>query len=206
MKILTVKDKLRDQKIFSLQDIYTIFPDFRQETLYDWENQGYVKKIRNNYYTFSDVEFQDWDYFIISNKIYEPSYISLESALNYYGIIPEAVLKFTSITTRKTNNFETDFGTYTYRSVRNDLFFGYKLIEQDNIGIKIAEPEKVILDYLYLNTSVKNIYDFESLRFNTEVFQEVIDQDKLLKYLKIFSNKKLSERIDLLINYIGANA
>lgn len=206
MKILTVKEKLRDQKIFSLQDIYTLFPNFRQETLYDWERQGYVKKIRNNNYTFSDIKFQDLDYFIVSNKIYEPSYITLESALNYYGIIPESVLKFTAVTTRKTNNFETDFGTYTYRSVRNDLFWGYKLIEQDNIGIKIAEPEKVILDYLYLNPTASSIEDFESLRFNTDILQEIIDQEKLLKYLNIFSNEKLAGRIASLIDYILTNA
>ncbi len=84
MKILTVKEKLKVQKIFSLQDIYTVFPNFRQETLCDWEKQGDVRKIRDNYYTFSDIGFQDMDYFI-------------ESALNYYGIIPERNYSFTKV-------------------------------------------------------------------------------------------------------------
>ncbi len=206
MKILKVKELLNTQKIFSLQDIYTLYPDFRQETLYDWENQGYVKKIRNKYYTFSDRDFRDLDLYLISNKIYEPSYVSLESALNFYGIIPEAVLKVTAITTRKTNQFETDFGTYIYKSIKKDLFWGYKLTQHGDIGIKIAKPEKVILDYLYLNPNVSTTDDFESLRFNSEILRDILDMEKLDRYLKIFSNEKLTERSNTLFSYMKSDA
>jgi predicted transcriptional regulator of viral defense system len=206
MKILKVKEKLQSQKIFSLQDIYTVFPDFRRETLYDWESQGYMKKIRNKYYTFSDQEFRDSDLYIISNKIYDPSYISLESALNHYGVIPEAVLKVIAVTTRKTNSFETDFGTFTYKSIKKSLFWGYKIIQSENIGIKIAEPEKAILDYLYLNPSTTSDGDFESLRLNTDILEDILDHDKFEKYLKIFSNDKLYERASQLISYVKGNA
>ena len=206
MKILTVKEKFKSQKIFSLQDIYTLFPNCRQETRYDWENQGYVKKIRNKYYVFSDQKFQDLELYMISNKIYEPSYVSLESALNHYGIIPEAVLQITAVTTRKTNNFETDFGTFIYKSIKPDLFWGYKLLEYENIGIKIADPEKSILDYLYLNSEVSTKDDFDSLRFNREILRDIFDINKIKKYLNIFSNEKLSQRTNSLIHYIKSYA
>ncbi|MBD3329510.1 hypothetical protein GF357_03385 [Candidatus Dojkabacteria bacterium] len=206
MKILKVKEKLQSQKIFTLQDIYTLFPDFRRETLYDWESQGYVKKIRNKHYTFSDQEFRNSDLYIVSNKIYDPSYVSLESALNHYGVIPEAVLKVTAITTRKTNSFETVLGTFTYKSIKNSLFWGYKIIENENIGIKIAELEKAILDYLYLNSNISSEEDLISLRFNTDILNNILNYDKLQKYLKIFSNDKLKERATQLIRYVNENA
>ncbi len=206
MKILAVKERLRSQKIFSLQDIYALFPNFRQETLYDWENQGYVQKIRNKYYTFSDQELRDLDLYIISNRIYVPSYISLESALNHYGIIPEAVLQITALTTRKTNSFTTDFGTFIYKSIKPELFWGYKLLEHENIGIRIASPEKLILDYLYLNSNVITEEDFDSLRFNPEILHDLLDLQLLKKYLRIFSNEMLNQRADSLIRYIDKNA
>jgi hypothetical protein len=54
VKILKIKEKLNKLKVFTLEDFYTIFPDFRQRALYNWEKQGYVKEIRNKYYTFAN--------------------------------------------------------------------------------------------------------------------------------------------------------
>jgi predicted transcriptional regulator of viral defense system len=206
MKILRIKEQLKKLKIFTLKDILTIFPNFRQATLYDWENQGYVKKVRNKYYIFSDQEISDLDFYMISNKIYQPSYISLELALNHYGIIPEAVLKITAITTRKTNTFETDLATFIYKSIKPELFWGYKIIEHESIGIKLADLEKAILDYLYINPDTTTDNNFQSLRINSHTLKELLDYQKFYRYIKIFDNEQLSQRAENLINYIDSNA
>lgn len=206
MKILKIKEQLNKLKVFTLEDILKIFPDFRQATLYDWEDQGYVQKIRNKYYTFSDSNISNFDLYLISNKIYQPSYVSLELALNHYGIIPEAVLKTTAITTRKTQTFETDFGTFIYQSIKPGLFWGYVIINNDHLKVKIADPEKTILDYLYLNSSISSHSDFKSLRFNPDILKELLSYKKVKKYLKVFNNDRLKDRVKNLFNYIDSNA
>lgn len=198
MKILKTKENLRILKIFTINDVLKIFPNFRQQTLYDWEKDGYIKKIRNKYYVFADENFNNLGFFLISNKIYHPSYISLELALNYYGIIPEEVMQITAISTRKSNAFETEFGIFSYRSIKYELFWGYSIIDYEGIGVKIADPEKAMLDYLYLNSKVSFFEDFESLRIN----KEILNKDRLVKYSKIFNNVRLTKRVDSLIKYL----
>jgi predicted transcriptional regulator of viral defense system len=203
MKILKIKEQLQKLKIFCLEDIYMVDPNFRQATLYDWEKKGYVKRIRNKWYIFSDFNPYDQDFFLIANKIYSPSYVSLEMALCHYNVIPEEVLKVTSVTTRKTCFFQTDFGTYIYKSVSPYLFFGYKIVESNDYRIKFAELEKAILDYLYFNSGLKLVSDFESLRFNKNVLNECLDLELLDKYLGIFQNKALDKRLVLLKDYLS---
>ena len=146
------------------------------------------------------------DICFIGNRLREPSYISMEYALNYYSLIPEAVFLFTSITTKKTTLFETPVGNFNYRSIKNSLFFGYVLKGQGVLKYKIAEPEKAILDFLYLRADIKNGNDIEELRINADVFREIINQDKLNEYLAIFKSSTLSKKIKLLNEYIQKNA
>lgn len=99
MKLYYIKESLKALTIFSPKDVLLIEPGFRIPTLYDWEAQGLVKKIRNNNHVFSDYKPFDKDFYFIANRIYAPSYVSLESALNHYGVNPETVPQTFSITT-----------------------------------------------------------------------------------------------------------
>jgi len=204
MNYVKTKGKLQKLKVFSLNDLFLLDADFRQGTLYDWENQGKVRKIRNKWYVFNDMNPENYDYYLIANRIYSPSYISLELALNHNGVIPEAVMQITSVTSRRTKTFETDFGNYSYKSFKKSLFFGYEVIEYDEIGVKVASLEKAVLDYLYLNPKSYSIEDFNSLRFNKNVLLENLNEEKLYEYLKIFSNKRLNKTIEILFKYINS--
>ena len=133
--------------------------------------------------------------FRISNCLHRPSYVSLESAISYYNLIPEAVYSQQAITTRKTIRYETPVGTFNYRSVKPDLFFGYEIIHKDKLPVMIADIEKALLDYLYLTASLKTIKDIEALRFNFMELQNRVDWDKLDKYALVFSSKTLDNRI-----------
>jgi hypothetical protein len=68
--------------------------------------------------------------------------------------------------------------------------------------LSIWELEKVILDYFYLNSHIKNLDDLEWLRWNKEELKKKLDFKKLAKYLKIYKYKVLFKKIDLLIKYI----
>lgn len=86
---------------------------------------------------------------LIANQLYKPSYLSLESALSYYGLIPESIFSVTSVTTKTTREFETGDHLYIYRTIKRQAFGGYRSIEINGEPILIAEREKAVADYLY---------------------------------------------------------
>lgn len=202
MTFIELKNKLKDFWIFSLQDIKKIDINFHPQRLVEWQDKGYIKKIINKFYIFTDVELIENHLFAISNKIYSPSYISLESALSYYNLIPEGVYTITSVSTKKTMEFNNSIASFKYRHIKPSLNFGYKIIRERNIVFRIASIEKTILDYFYLNPNLKDKNNFEELRFNSDLFLANYTEKTLIQYLQIFSNKSLQIRINKFIKYI----
>ncbi|MGI6423100.1 MAG: type IV toxin-antitoxin system AbiEi family antitoxin domain-containing protein [Candidatus Dojkabacteria bacterium] len=204
MKYIDIQNNLRNLGVFTLNDIRILDPDFREPTLNDWLNSGWIKRIRRFWYADSSFDPQGNDYFFIANKIYSPSYISLESALSHYGFIPETTLQITSVSTRKTNLFDTQYGVFSYQSIKNNLYFGYEVIENNDRPFTLATPEKAILDYLYLHSEISSMEDFEGLRFNTEIINSTIDKEKFDTYLNQFDNLELNNRANILLEYLNA--
>ena len=202
MKFLELKSQLSKFIIFSLTDIRKIEPGFYRSRLNEWQNKGYIKKIIKKNYIFSDQNIDEQTLFFIANKIYQPSYISLEMVLSYYHLIPESTYGLTSITTKKTAIFKTKVGDFSYRSVRPELFFGYSLADFQGQKIKLAEIEKAILDYLYLNSHLKTESDFSELRLNLEELLANWNETKFNQYLTVFTNKRLNARAKKFINYL----
>jgi hypothetical protein len=159
--------------------------------LHLWVKKGYLLKLRNGVYAFAkDRERIKGEE--IAALIYQPSYLSLESALAWYGFIPEMVYARVSVTARTNRTFTNDFGTFIYRHVKAELFWGYVEIKTDHGHYLLAEPEKALLDYLYLNLSkIRNDADFENIRLNADRLKETLDADKFLRYLSAFGGKKM---------------
>jgi hypothetical protein len=89
--------------------------------------------------------------FLIANHIVHPSYVSLQSVLAHYGLIPEHVPVVTSVTTSRPGRWKTSLGDYNYRHVKTGFFLGYRM---EDLGggqsALVATPEKALLDLLYL--------------------------------------------------------
>jgi predicted transcriptional regulator of viral defense system len=202
MKFLELQSEFKNLPIFSLNDIKNIEPNFHRRRLNEWQDKGFIRKIIRGYYLFSDTPVDEKILFKISNQIYYPSYISLESALSYYNLIPETVYGITAISTRKTYQFKTYLGNFSFRSIAPKLFFGYDLIKNKKYHTKIASIEKAILDYFYFNSHLQSITDFSSLRINQEAMIEQINENKLFEYLKEINQKRLNERINNFWRYI----
>src|SRR5680860_947179 len=202
MKFLELKSELKDFTIFSLNEIRNIEPVFHRRRLNEWQDKGYIKKVVRGYYIFSDLRISEEILFKIANRIYLPSYISLESALSYYHLIPESVYGITSISTRKTYHFVTSIGEFIYRAVKPPLFFGYDLIKFQEKYLKMASMEKALLDYFYLHSDIETEQDFDSLRINKEMFFEQMDEKKLMSFLEKFNQKKLTGIINRFWSYI----
>lgn len=204
MQFVEFKTLFKNQIIFSNTDIEKLIQGFNNKNLINWQKKGYIQKLRNNWYCFSDIHCTQNELFTIANNIYKPSYISLESALSYYGFIPEGVFSFSSISTLKTNKFVNPLGTFIYKSIKKNAFFAYKIVEYKNFKFKIAEPEKAILDYLHMNHNINTEEDFSAIRLNKSSLKLTVDFDKIEKYASLFNSKVLVKRINKLNNYINA--
>ena len=190
---------------FNLNDIRNFDPDFHRPQLSDWINREFIKPLAGGYYVLADSQMDESLVFMLANLIYEPSYISRESALAYYQIIPESVLGVTSTSSRKTKQFNTQWGVFSYRSIKPSLMFGYIVIEKgQNTKFKIARLEKAILDYLYWNPDLQSVEDLEGLRFNKDLISDLEDNTLFRKYLRIFNSKTLDRRVKIMMEYAHA--
>jgi len=190
---------------FNLNDIRKFAPDFHRRQLQFWLRKGYIRPYAGGYYILAEQEVNENILFMMANRLYEPSYISLESALVYYQVIPETVLGVTSVSSRRTRRIESDWGMFSYRSVQPHLMFGYQIIEiNKNVKYKIAYLEKAVLDYLYLNTQVSSAVDFEGLRWNSETLRPAVEGDRFRDYLTVFDKQTLRSRAEGLMRYLDA--
>ncbi len=202
MKYIELKNLFGNYITFSLTDIKKYQANFDLRRISEWIKKGYIKKIINKHYYFPDNSFGETEMFFISNKLLEPSYVSLESALSYYGFIPEGVFSITAVSSKRKIQFETPLALFTYNKIKPSMFFGYKLIKQAENEIKMAEPEKAIIDYLYLRPELKSQDDFYELRINKELARKLISKAKVSNYLSLIKDKPLKKRVSLLINDI----
>jgi hypothetical protein len=164
-----------------------------------WKKKGYIESVKRDLFVFSD-EKEKLSSEEISSMLYEPSYLSLEFVLGYYGIIPEMVFAKTAVTTKTTRKFSNGFGLFVYRHIQPKLFFGYVAVDTAFGKYLLAEPEKALLDYLYFNLGkINNEQDVAELRINKEELLKIIDQKKLETYLGEFGTKKLERVIRMII-------
>ena len=132
-------------------------------------------------------------------------YVTLESALAFYEVIPETVLGVTSISSRKTKQYESAWGVFSYRSVKPQYMIGYQVIEHSpSPKFKIASLEKAILDYLYLNTGVQSLADFEELRWNRTQLRDLLERSRFEMLLKIYEKRSLESRVKTFLEYMNA--
>ena len=136
----------------------------------------------------------------VANRIYAPSYISLHSALSFYGMIPEEVVQLTSVTTLKTARFENDFGTFHYQNVKTPFYFGFEIKTiQSGRGLLFATPEKALLDLLYLNPYYKTEQDMEELRLDEDYMQNELNRERLMNYLSKIESKTMEQKVKRLM-------
>ena len=205
MRIRDFQRHVKDLPAFNLNDIRKFDPDFHRQQLSDWLNRGYIRSLAGGLYLLADVQVDERTLFMLANRLYEPSYISRESALAHYLVIPESVLGMTSVSSRKTRQFDSKWGRFSYSSIKPTLMFGYRIVVHEQlIKYKIASLEKAVLDYLYWNSRVDSHDDFAGLRWNRQELHGLEDNPLFKKYLTMFDNRALDRRVDLLMEYIHA--
>jgi len=184
---------------FNINQVYAWQDRFDRNNLTRWIKKGFLIRLKQGYYSFPEYKNKSGFSYFIANRIYKPSYVSLHTALSYYGIIPEAIVQITSVTSLKTAVFSNDFGNYSYKTIKSNLMFAYDLIQQsDDTVVKFAKPEKALLDLLYLYPFYNTHEEMQALRLDEDFLQEDLDIDKMMEFAAQYDNKALTKRMKLL--------
>ena len=200
MDFLTFRKRMYPMGCFNINQVLLWEKDFDRNNLTRWCRKGLLVKLRNQYYAFPEYrQVPDFSRYV-ANRIYSPSYISLHSALSFYGMIPEEVVQLTSVTTLKTALFENDFGTFHYQNVKTSFYFGYEIkTMQNGRGMLFATPEKALLDLLYLNPYYKTEQDMEELRLDEDFMQNELNLERLNGYLSKIGSKTMEQKVKRLM-------
>ncbi len=178
--------RLKEKKllVFTPLDIRRIFGVSKVAAnflLHRYTQRKLLIRLKRGLYALYDADIPD---FYLANKLYEPSYISLEFALSYHRVIPETVYEITSVTTKATRRFRALGKIFSYHRIKREAFTGYFISKQRGLTFRISEPEKAFVDLLYLRTLA---HKKPITRFN----KERINKAKALRYAKLFNNNKL---------------
>lgn len=151
-----------------------------REKILRLERDGQLIRLKRGLYVVSrEVTGQEVNLCLCANHIYGPSYVSLQWALNWYGMIPERVMMLTSITTKHTRSFKNSLGTFSYRQVPEAYFpIGVREVEQGGTVCLMATPEKALCDTILQNgyipsRSVSGLRTYleEDLRLDMDAMQ-----------------------------------
>ncbi len=192
MKYEDLTVMLGAQGFFDLASVVQLTAERRESIriqLSRWCRSGKLISLRRGMYAFPEVGTAvRVNPAVLANSLYSPSYLSTYWALGFYGLIPEKVVTYTSVTRRVTRAFSNPLGSFQYRSIKQAGFFGYKLIQMGEAKLLMAEPEKALLDLWYLESG-----DWHDVRMTEMRFQnmEVVDTSRLNDYAARFQSPRL---------------
>jgi predicted transcriptional regulator of viral defense system len=191
MDFQSLRLKAADSLVFRYRDVLKWFSKDNEGTIKQnlkfWIKKGWLERIIKGVYKFKEKEIKEE--FFLSSFFDQNSYISLESALSFYGMIPEYPYAITAVTTNKTKKLKTKYGVFLYRKIKTDLFFGFKTLSYDNFSYRIATLEKALFDFIYFNQrQIKDSSYFEEMRLN---FPKDFLWKKFLSWLSLIKNKNL---------------
>lgn len=186
----------------------SLFADYHspRNKIANLEQAGKIIRLKRGMYVVSPkVTKQLLSVELIANHIYGPSYVSMESALRYYGLIPEQVYTVRSLTTNRSKSFENPTGNFEYITI-NDAYYAIG-IRQETIENKytflIATPEKALCDMITATPHLRIqsekalvAYLKEDLRFDmsgldnmdTNIVKACIENGKKKEILRIILN------------------
>lgn len=161
---------------FTVQDLRKLFPKdiYLKTHLKRFKNTGIIIPVTKGVYTLKS---NPVDIEKVATQIYYPSYISFESALSKYGIINQGLYKLTLATTRHSKKISLMGIECEYCQLKKELFFGFNLLN----GIYIADPEKALLDELYLISLKKRKSDY------SQWYLDSLNMAKLRKYMEKYN-------------------
>jgi len=199
MKFNELLRLVRDEGIFSsgfLQAGKADKADISRQ-LSRWTSEGKLIQLRRGLYTLAGDHARCAPHrFLIANRLQAGSYVSLQSALAFHSLIPEHVPVVTSVTTARPRLLKTEAGTYQFRHLHPDLFFGYQAGDPgDGSSTFQAFPEKALLDLIHLTPRSDDFSFLRELRLQN---LESLDLKRLHEFARRSRRKKWLRAADLI--------
>jgi len=169
-----------------------------------WVKAGKIYQLRRGLYSIAPPYQRIQPHpFLIANHLQKASYISLQSALSFYGLIPEVVNITTSVSTGRPELLDTPLGRFEFRHIKTELLTGYQMIELSGQHALVARPEKALLDLIYLQPGGdSNVYLKELRLQNTEK----LDKDLLRKQVQKFNTPKLENAVKEILQIMSSKS
>ena len=137
------------------------------QKILDMEQKGELVRLKRGLYITAN---GNPNLFLVANHLYGPSYVSCESALRYYGLIPEHVESVISVSTLRSKEFENALGRFSYRHIPIDYYpLDICIQTEKEVSFQIASPEKALADLVILTSGIR-------LRYKKEIL-EYLEQD-----------------------------
>ena len=181
-------------------------PPALQRQLSRWVRAGRLVKVRRGLYAIAPPHrMTPPDPFVVSNRLVRPSYVSLESALHYYEIIPDVPFAVTAVTTGRGGTHDTPLGRFLFHHVRTERLWGSREVRTapGQRGAWIARPEKALIDMLYLNNASDDAAYLRQLRLQNT---ERLDSEVLTDMAARFKSAKVLRAVDAVVSLMREDA
>jgi hypothetical protein len=201
--VWAIYDKLRRLDVRH-SALLQVLKDYAQpnKKIHDMLKSGELLPLTKGFYLLSPQKLnQPYEPGAIANLLYGPSYVSMEWALSFYGLIPEKAVTVTSVTTKRPKIFETPIGPFTYdHLIQKKYVAGIRQIQAEHSKTRflMASPAKALMDYLTFRVDAGtfektgDVSDFleNDLRLDLERFKELQPLEDLLVLKKIYSRNR----------------
>lgn len=166
-----------------------------------WVKSGKILQVRRGLYALASPYRKTNPHpFAVANRLQKASYVSLQSALAYYSLIPDIVQTTTSVSTGRTERLDTALGVYEFRHIKTELLFGYQLTKLGEQSAFLAVPEKAFLDLIYLNPGVDVDNYLLELRLQN---LENLNNQRIYEYANSFGTPRMLKAAKTIQNVFG---
>ena len=172
-----------------------VTPNLVHLQLSRWTKSGHIYQLRRGLYAIAPPYQKIKPHpFVIANRLQQASYISLQSALAFYGLIPDTVHNTMSVTAGRPERVETPLGIFEFRHIQPDLFRGYRLTNLRDQQAMVATPEKALLDLVYLQPSGETLHYLRELRLQN---LDRLNVNTLRLQSSVFNTPKLHKAVEV---------
>lgn len=208
-----MKERLKSIKTpyVDAQTLLILFSDYSKprDRILRMVKNGELIRLKNGFYLIADRIQEESSTVIpyeqVANLLYGPSYVSLEWALSFYGMIPERVLTITSMTLGRDKEFSTPIGNFTYQKLSSKSYsLGVTQKQTTDFigGFLIATPEKALVDLVFTTCRGLDKEELkkdllESRRMDPAIFHQ-LDKKLLEEIAKSYSAKQVRYLLDLI--------
>ncbi len=197
MNIEKLVDIVGDLPAFDIATVMQMTDEKRATVinqLYRWSKADKIIPLKRGLFTLGDLYRKNpVSAALIANILHRPSYLSGLWALNHYGLIPESVPVYTSITTRTPREYNNPYGRFEYRNIKTTFFFGYQESILMGNSIVIADMEKALIDHFHLSPDEWTIARVGEMRFQQT---QAVDRNRLKTYARRMNKPRIIRAVE----------